>query len=134
MKSWLEKAGFPLVNVREENGELRISQQKFSYLPNDDAYVWQVPIFLERDGKKRKILQSVFNSSSCLGYICRFEECIHTFPVPYTGSRNELLDVLKNGKILAGDAKVVVDSDSLFRHKELSENPAERTEHQNDNS
>ncbi|MCW6158194.1 MAG: M1 family metallopeptidase [Thermoplasmatales archaeon] len=56
MKSWLEKAGFPLVNVKEEDGELRMSQQKFSYLPNDDAYVWQVPIFLERDGKKRKIL------------------------------------------------------------------------------
>lgn len=38
------------------------------------------------------------------------------------------LTVLKDGRILAGDAKVIVDSDSLFRHKDLSENPAERTE------
>jgi|YelNatPaOPRAMG01_1025707.scaffolds.fasta_scaffold00138_44 succinyl-CoA synthetase beta subunit len=38
------------------------------------------------------------------------------------------LVVTKQGSIIAGDAKVVVDSDSLFRHKDLPENSAERTE------
>lgn len=38
------------------------------------------------------------------------------------------LVVTKGGKIIAGDAKVIVDSDSLFRHKDIPENSAERTE------
>jgi tricorn protease interacting factor F2/3 len=56
MKSWLEKGGFPLVKVREEGGWLRISQQKFTYLGNDDQYIWQIPLFIEQSGKKRKLL------------------------------------------------------------------------------
>ncbi len=56
MKSWLEKGGFPLVRVREENGAMTITQEKFSYLGNDDSYVWQIPVFLDRNGKKGKIL------------------------------------------------------------------------------
>lgn len=51
----------------------------------------------------------------------------------YIGYDCELVEinplvVLKDGRMIAGDAKVVVDSDSLFRHKDLSENPAERTD------
>jgi succinyl-CoA synthetase beta subunit len=51
----------------------------------------------------------------------------------YEGYDCELVEmnplvVLKDGRILAGDAKIVIDSDSLFRHKDLTENPAERTE------
>ena len=56
MKSWLEKGGFPLVKVREEGGWLKISQQKFTYLGNDDQYIWQIPLFIEQSGKKRKLL------------------------------------------------------------------------------
>jgi tricorn protease interacting factor F2/3 len=56
MKSWLEKGGFPLVRVSEENGVMHIYQEKFSYLANDDPYLWQIPIFLERPGKRRKML------------------------------------------------------------------------------
>ena len=56
MKSWLEKGGFPLLRIREENGDLVLNQQKFSYLTNEDPYLWQVPVFLERSGKRGKIL------------------------------------------------------------------------------
>ncbi len=56
MKSWLEKGGLPLLRVREENGDLVLNQQKFSYLTNEDPYLWQVPVFLERSGKRGKIL------------------------------------------------------------------------------
>lgn len=38
------------------------------------------------------------------------------------------LVVLKDGRMIAGDAKVIVESDSLFRHQDIKENPAERTE------
>jgi succinyl-CoA synthetase beta subunit len=51
----------------------------------------------------------------------------------YEGYDCELVEinplvVLKDGRIVAGDAKVIIDSDSLFRHKDIEENPAERTE------
>lgn len=38
------------------------------------------------------------------------------------------LVVTKDGSIIAGDAKIIIDSDSLFRHKDIPENAAERTE------
>jgi len=38
------------------------------------------------------------------------------------------LVITKDGKMVAGDAKVIIDSDSLFRHKDIPENAAERTE------
>ncbi len=56
MKSWLEKGGFPLVKVRESDDAIFVSQQKFSYLGNEDPYLWQVPLFLDRSGKKKKLL------------------------------------------------------------------------------
>ncbi len=56
MKSWLEKGGFPLLRVREDNGSIHLTQEKFTYLSNDDQYLWQIPIFLERAGRRRKML------------------------------------------------------------------------------
>lgn len=38
------------------------------------------------------------------------------------------LVVTNSGEVVGGDAKVIVESDSLFRHKDLPENSAERTE------
>jgi tricorn protease interacting factor F2/3 len=56
MKSWLEKGGFPLVKVRREEGKLVVTQRRFSYLANNDDYLWQIPLFLENGRKKRKLL------------------------------------------------------------------------------
>ncbi len=63
----------------------------------------------------------------------QFQDILSKIYALYEGYDCELVEinpltVLKNGRMIAGDAKVVVDSDSLFRHKDLSENPAERTE------
>ncbi|MCL5408029.1 MAG: ADP-forming succinate--CoA ligase subunit beta, partial [Candidatus Thermoplasmatota archaeon] len=63
----------------------------------------------------------------------QFQDILSKIYALYEGYDCELVEinplvVLKDGKIIAGDAKVIVDSDSLFRHKDLSENPAERTE------
>ncbi len=63
----------------------------------------------------------------------QFQDILARMYSLYEGYDCELVEinplvVLKNGKVLAGDAKVVVDSDSLFRHTDLSENPAERTD------
>ncbi|MEM0141240.1 MAG: ADP-forming succinate--CoA ligase subunit beta [Thermoplasmatales archaeon] len=37
------------------------------------------------------------------------------------------LTALKDGRVVAGDAKVIIDSDSLFRHKDIPDNPADMT-------
>lgn len=63
----------------------------------------------------------------------QFQEILAKMYQLYEGYDCELVEinpltVLKDGRIVAGDAKVSIDSDSLFRHKEISENPAERTE------
>ncbi len=38
------------------------------------------------------------------------------------------LVITKDGKMIAGDAKIIIDSDSLYRHRDIPENAAERTE------
>ncbi len=63
----------------------------------------------------------------------QFQDILGKIFALYEGYDCELVEinpltVLKDGRIIAGDAKIVVDSDSLFRHKDLSENPAERTD------
>ncbi|MGC8645397.1 MAG: ADP-forming succinate--CoA ligase subunit beta [Thermoplasmata archaeon] len=38
------------------------------------------------------------------------------------------LTVLFDGRIVAGDAKVIIDSDSLYRHRDIPDNPADRSQ------
>ncbi len=44
MKSWVEQAGFPILTVRREGGTLAVSQQRFTYLPNESDQRWMIPI------------------------------------------------------------------------------------------
>ena len=45
MEQWTTKSGFPLILVSEENDKIKISQEKFSYNPeNNDQSEWIVPI------------------------------------------------------------------------------------------
>ena len=45
MEQWTTKSGFPLILVSEENEKIKISQEKFSYNPeNNDQSEWIVPI------------------------------------------------------------------------------------------
>ena len=44
MKGWIEQAGFPMITVKKEANKLKLSQQRFSYLPADSDQNWQVPI------------------------------------------------------------------------------------------
>jgi len=43
MDGWVFRAGYPLVNVRQEGNELVLSQQRFIYLPEPPAFVGQAP-------------------------------------------------------------------------------------------
>jgi tricorn protease interacting factor F2/3 len=46
MKSWIEQAGFPLISVKRQGNKLELNQKRFTFLPNDSAQIWQVPITL----------------------------------------------------------------------------------------
>jgi tricorn protease interacting factor F2/3 len=46
MKSWVEQPGFPMLTARREADTLVVSQQRFTYLPNDSGQRWQIPIRL----------------------------------------------------------------------------------------
>ena len=44
MKSWIEQPGFPLVEVKREGDRLLLTQRRFTYLDNDSAQEWLIPI------------------------------------------------------------------------------------------
>jgi len=44
MKSWVEQAGYPILVVTRQGEKLRISQKRFTYLPNEFDTQWIVPI------------------------------------------------------------------------------------------
>jgi tricorn protease interacting factor F2/3 len=46
MQSWIGQPGFPLVRARREAGTLVLTQHRFTYLPNDAAQNWLIPINL----------------------------------------------------------------------------------------
>jgi len=53
MKSWVEKAGHPLLSVKKEGTGLRITQEKFTYLDRQSPECWLVPVtvrFFYEDG------------------------------------------------------------------------------------
>ncbi len=58
MKSWVEQAGFPLVEVKRDGNRLSLAQKRFSYLPGESSQVWVVPIAVRvfyRNGDARTI-------------------------------------------------------------------------------
>jgi aminopeptidase N len=44
MKSWVEQAGFPMVDVRREGRQLIITQERFTYLANGSGQEWLIPL------------------------------------------------------------------------------------------
>ena len=47
MKGWIEQAGFPMVEVAREGDTLVLTQQRFTYLPNDSKAEWLIPLGIE---------------------------------------------------------------------------------------
>ncbi|WP_054694413.1 M1 family metallopeptidase [Desulfosarcina cetonica] len=44
MQNWVTQPGFPVLSVRRNADQLTVSQRLFSFLPNDSAQVWMVPL------------------------------------------------------------------------------------------
>jgi tricorn protease interacting factor F2/3 len=44
MKSWIEQQGFPIVEVERVGDTLRLTQKRFTYIPNESNQQWLIPI------------------------------------------------------------------------------------------
>ncbi len=44
MQSWVEQPGYPKITVSRQDGRLTLNQQRFTYLPNESAQSWLIPI------------------------------------------------------------------------------------------
>jgi tricorn protease interacting factor F2/3 len=44
MRNWVTQPGFPLITAERKNNTLTLVQQRFTYLPNDAAQTWMVPV------------------------------------------------------------------------------------------
>lgn len=42
--SWIHQEGFPIVSVHRDENTLNLSQERFTYLPNDSTQTWLIPI------------------------------------------------------------------------------------------
>jgi aminopeptidase N len=47
MKSWVGQPGFPILHIARQRSKLVITQQRFTYLPNESDQAWIVPISIE---------------------------------------------------------------------------------------
>jgi len=47
MKSWIEQPGFPMITVERRGNQLALTQQRFTYLPNNSDQQWLVPITID---------------------------------------------------------------------------------------
>ncbi len=58
MKSWIEQPGFPMIRVERQGHRLKLTQQRFTYLPNQSDQKWIVPVTLSlwaESGATRKL-------------------------------------------------------------------------------
>ena len=44
MRNWVTQPGFPVITAERQNNTLSLRQRRFTYLPNDAAQTWLVPV------------------------------------------------------------------------------------------
>jgi tricorn protease interacting factor F2/3 len=58
MKSWIEQPGHPKITVSRQNGQLILNQRRFTYLPNESAQSWLIPVTVQlmlKSGETRRL-------------------------------------------------------------------------------
>jgi len=58
MKSWIEQPGYPKITVSRHKGQLILNQQRFTYLTNESAQSWLIPVTIDlflKTGETRKL-------------------------------------------------------------------------------
>ena len=47
MRSWIEQPGFPIVEAKRNGNQLKLTQQRFTYLPNESTQKWVIPVSID---------------------------------------------------------------------------------------
>jgi len=58
MDGWIFQGGYPVIRIEPEDGELRVSQERFRYEGGDDGSRWDVPLLVREgdDGQLERVL------------------------------------------------------------------------------
>ncbi len=56
LRPWIERPGHPVVRARLTDRGLELRQQRFSYAPTPNEEVWPIPMVLEIDGVRTRLL------------------------------------------------------------------------------
>ena len=62
-RAWITKPGFPVVRVTTSRNEVRLNQGRFSFTGKAEGGVWPIPLTMEVDGKRQKLLLDRRSSS-----------------------------------------------------------------------
>jgi hypothetical protein len=56
MKDYLEKTGFPQVEIKEENGNYLLKQKRFLFLEGDSSETWKTPMVISSNDIEKRII------------------------------------------------------------------------------
>jgi tricorn protease interacting factor F2/3 len=56
MKDYLEKTGFPQVEIKKENGNYLLKQKRFLFLEGDRSEIWKIPMVISSNDKEIRII------------------------------------------------------------------------------
>ena len=68
MRAWVEQPGHPIVRVRRDGSRLKLTQERFSYLPDASPGLWPIPITMrlfDADGGER-VLQTLLRDATAV--------------------------------------------------------------------
>ena len=57
MRAWVEQPGYPVVTAERQGDALRLTQQRFTFQPHEEATLWPIPVTLrlfDPDGTQRQ--------------------------------------------------------------------------------
>jgi tricorn protease interacting factor F2/3 len=131
MESWVLQDGYPLITIAEDKGKLKLSQKRFTFLPQDSASKWIVPIsiklfFSSKEPEEIYYLMeneelSIEIPEEVKGYIIN-SELKGFYRVMYPGSRlNSLTEMVQNNTLSPID-KWGVENDlfALLRARKIT--------------
>jgi tricorn protease interacting factor F2/3 len=56
MKDYLEKTGFPQVEIKKENGNYLLKQKRFLFLEENKSEIWEIPMVIKSKDKEIRII------------------------------------------------------------------------------
>jgi tricorn protease interacting factor F2/3 len=66
MRSWIEQPGYPILEAMCQGNELVLEQKRFTYLPNESAQEWLIPVVVKvfYDGETSKTLTTLLRGKT----------------------------------------------------------------------